>query len=54
MVVHDALLEGAVCGITHFPVLQMSTKIQQLCEADKESELNGFESQFKVRNSLPL
>ena len=48
VVVHDALLEEAVCGITHFPVPQMSHKIHELAQTKDETGQNGFESQFKV------
>ena len=48
MFIHDAVLEILTCGDTQTDVCNLRLVTQKMGEADPTTELNEFETQFKV------
>ena len=46
--IHDAILEAITCGDTQISACDLRTNIQKLSNSDPETNVTGFESQFKV------
>ena len=52
--IHDAILEAVTCGDTQISASNLQRCIQILSKRDPETNLTGFESQFKACDMLWL
>ena len=47
--IHDAVLEGLICGNTQIPAPDFKRAMARLEKADNKTQLSGYEIQFNVR-----
>ena len=48
ILVHDAVMEGVICGDTKIPVPNIHSAVVKMSKKDPESEMTAFQLHFKV------
>ena len=48
MFIHDAVMEGVICGNTEIPVVSLRSAVTKMSKKDPKSNTSGFELHFKV------
>ena len=52
MFIHDAVMEGVICGDTKIPVHNIHSAVAKMSQKDPRSEMTGFQLHFKVSIEL--
>ena len=54
MFIHDAVLEGVICGNTKIPVHNIHNAVVKMSKKDPKSKMTGFQLHFKVSTQIML